>query len=176
MENKNKKLAIILSSIALLFICCLITLFTVIIFNFNNIKQLVYNASNPITETTAVAIQEKPITEIESVDYGYLFEPFWQSIELIQEEFVDQPVDIQKMADAATDSLTLLAIDNNQKLPDLTTEQLTEAESIAKIARTPKDFNRISLNFGKHGNKSSTQALSKHTHTMTSWNTHLPML
>ena len=140
MENKNKKLAIILSSIALLFICCLITLFTIIIFNFNNIKQFVYNASNPITETTVVAIQEKPITEIESVDYGYLFEPFWQSIELIQEEFVDQPVDIQKMADAATDSLTLLAIDNNQKLPDLTTEQLTEAESIAKIARTPKDL------------------------------------
>ena len=139
MENKNKKLAIILTSIALLFICLLVIIFLVMIFNINSIKQIVYDVL-PVSQATTEAIQDKPINEIESVDYGYLFEPFWQSIELIQEEFVDQPVDIQKMADAATDSLTLLAIENNQELPVLNTEQITASESIAKIARTPKDL------------------------------------
>ena len=150
MENKNKKLAIILTSLAILFICGLIVVFAIVVVNYKNIKQLAYDVfSLPVPESTAIAIQDKPITEIDSVDYGYLFEPFWQSIELIQDEFVDQPVDVQKMANAASDALTLLALDNGQKLPNLTDQQITDADSIGKIARTPKDLQSVFTEFWK---------------------------
>ena len=43
MENKNKKLAIILTSLAILFICGLIVVFAIVVVNYKNVKKLAYD-------------------------------------------------------------------------------------------------------------------------------------
>lgn len=95
-------------------------------------------------ETTAPLPTSAPPTpapplEAEDVDLEALFAPVWESRELLQDYFVEQPVEDEVLAQGALDGLTAFLEEQGIALEDITLQaDAPSAESLASQADTPK--------------------------------------
>lgn len=95
-------------------------------------------AAQSLTQGTEVA---QPQTVLGSeVDLAELFVPVWESRELLQEDFVEQPVEDALLAQGALDGLNIYLEAQNLSIDDLTTSQNEPtATELAAEAETPED-------------------------------------
>lgn len=89
-----------------------------------------------------------------NLNLAQLFEAFWTSRELLQDNFFEQPVDDRTLAAGALNGLEEFLKENNISISDieLPTDSPT-AESTAKKANTPKDLIELFLPFWETWNK-----------------------
>lgn len=139
---KNKRFTwIIIGSIILLILSCLFLFaFMAISLNIDYFTEILAPIFPAIkSEVSPPTIEELPISEsTQQIEYDYLFEPFWQSLELLNDEFVSQPIDMTLMALAAQESLENLFVENNIPKPE--TLDTAQASKLSKEAKTPRNF------------------------------------
>lgn len=91
---------------------------------------------------------ESPVGE--KIDLGVLFVPFWESWEILHENFVSQPLDDDLMLAGAIEglinSLEAMGV-NTEDLPETTDEQLLE--TLAIRAKTPREVEALFIPFWK---------------------------
>jgi len=96
-----------------------------------------------------VDLQDQPQTPIDTeVDLAKLFKPFWESRQLLHDNYVDQPVDDNVLAAGAVEGLR-----QTLELVDIDLEKLKapadspDAEALAASAKTPDESGEIFLSF-----------------------------
>lgn len=102
-----------------------------------NIPEATHTTETEPTQTT----MEGQTEFAPPADFGNLFAPFWEIWEIVDQEFVDQPVDHVAMLQGALDAVAAAA--------DLSDAQpsIESARNFALAANTPNDLVEVSLPF-----------------------------
>jgi carboxyl-terminal processing protease len=145
MEPQNKKI-IVISSIVIIFICI-----GVISAGYVGYQYLTNtgggffldspNQSNPVSSLPTPDLTPATETPFGSeIDLEELFAPMWQSVDILNEYYVSQPIDTQVLADGALEGLVFIL---EQELVDLSIVSLpgnvVSAETLARDAQTPEE-------------------------------------
>ncbi|NIV12237.1 MAG: PDZ domain-containing protein [Aliifodinibius sp.] len=100
----------------------------------------------------------------EDVDLVKLFEAFWNARELLHDNYLEQPIDDQVLANGAIEGLNLFLEGNNASLSEIELpEDAPTPEETAKQAKTPKDVTQAFLPFWEAWNKLSYLELPEDT-------------
>lgn len=92
------------------------------------------------TEIAPTQTMEPETAVGEEVDLASLFSPFWETWELLHEDFVEQPIDNQDLADGALEGLTTLLKEHELNLSaSEIPESAPSAEEMAELANTPEE-------------------------------------
>ena len=185
MQNKNNNIKIILGiTSALILLCILIIAVGYGGYQFFQIARPVINSQLTQPEPTpeislgdnhGEQIDEEsgkstPTQEINSLDLtkdlDRLFEAFWNARELLHDNFLEQPIDDQKLANGAIEGINLFLEQNNLSLTnfDLPEDAPSPSET-AKNAKTPDEVVDIFLPFWETWNKLAYLELPKGTTT-----------
>ena len=173
MQNKNNIIKIIIGiTSALIFLCVLVIATGYVGYQFFQIARPVINSqltqSEPTPEISMGVNQGEQIEEesdnstptpsINSIDFtkdlDRLFEAFWTARELLHENFLEQPIDDQILANGAIEGITLFLEQNNLSLSDVDMpEDPPSPSETAKNAKTPDDIIDTFLPFWETWNK-----------------------
>lgn len=83
---------------------------------------------------------ETEITDIIEIDHDELFSPFWETWSELHNQFVDQPIDNQVLAEGAISGLELgLELENIERINVTIPENSPTSEELSAQANTPKD-------------------------------------
>lgn len=94
-----------------------------------------------IRESQDVDLEELPSTPLDAdVDLESLFKPFWESRQLLHDNFVEQPVDDSVLASGAIDGITQILAQLDLDLGSVSIpENAADASTLAGSAGTPED-------------------------------------
>jgi carboxyl-terminal processing protease len=103
------------------------------------------NDDNPNEQTNPDVIEDEPLEESilppqsDSISEG-LFAPFWESRELLNENFVEQPIDDYVLAEGAVEGLEMLLEEHDLSLASVEASPSEEQiEDLGKQAETPRE-------------------------------------
>jgi carboxyl-terminal processing protease len=145
MNKQNRILIGLIITTLLISGVCLFTAFTGLTTYFSVNRSLTFDNIFPNISQPQVEMQDLPQTSLSSdLDLGYLFKPFWESRQFLHDDYVDQPVDDQVLANGAVEGLreTLAAYDIDlDKL--IASADAPSAVTLATSAKTPEETGQI---------------------------------